>query len=94
MDAATEVTRQGETSKLSGKVWAILGIVLVADIMDLLDSTITTIAAPTISARLHGGAELQIWAFRPWAHHCRRSRLSKQGCVRICPLVAPGRRNG
>ena len=26
-----------------------------ADIMDLLDSTITTIAAPTISSSLHGG---------------------------------------
>jgi MFS family permease len=39
----------------------ILGIVLVADIMDLLDSTITTIAAPTIAARLHGGADLIKW---------------------------------
>ena len=33
---------------MSRRAWAILAIVLVADIMDLLDSTITTIAAPTI----------------------------------------------
>ena len=38
-----------------------LAIVLIADIMDLLDSTITTIAAPVISARLHGGPELIKW---------------------------------
>ena len=54
-----------EVTAAPGKVptiaWAILGIVLVADIMDLLDSTITTIAAPTISASLHGGAELIKW---------------------------------
>jgi EmrB/QacA subfamily drug resistance transporter len=53
-----EVTAAG---KLPATVWAILGIVLIADIMDLLDSTITTIAAPTISASLHGGAELIKW---------------------------------
>jgi EmrB/QacA subfamily drug resistance transporter len=47
--------------KLPLTAWAVLGIVLVADIMDLLDSTITTIAAPTISARLHGGPELIKW---------------------------------
>jgi EmrB/QacA subfamily drug resistance transporter len=41
--------------------WAVLAIVLIADIMDLLDATITTIAAPTISARLHGGPELIKW---------------------------------
>ncbi len=41
--------------------WAILAIVLTADIMDLLDSTITTIAAPTIAARLHGGPGLIKW---------------------------------
>ena len=41
--------------------WAVLAIVLIADIMDLLDSTITTIAAPTISAGLHGGPGLIKW---------------------------------
>jgi hypothetical protein len=37
---------------------AVLGIVLVAEVMDLLDSTITIIAAPTISSSLHGGPGL------------------------------------
>jgi EmrB/QacA subfamily drug resistance transporter len=41
--------------------WAVLAVVLIADVMDLLDSTITVIAAPTISARLHGGPELIKW---------------------------------
>ena len=44
-----------EASRLPATAWLILGIVLVAEIMDLLDSTITTIAAPTISSSLHGG---------------------------------------
>jgi MFS family permease len=61
MDTAADTTQRENTSKLPGKVWAILGIVLIADIMDLLDSTITTIAAPTIAARLHGGADLIKW---------------------------------
>jgi EmrB/QacA subfamily drug resistance transporter len=39
----------------------VLAIVLIADVMDLLDSTITVIAAPTISAGLHGGPELIKW---------------------------------
>jgi len=32
--------------------WVILGIVLIAEIMDLLDSTVITIAAPTVRAEL------------------------------------------
>jgi MFS family permease len=52
---------QAETVTVSRRAWAILAIVLVADIMDLLDSTITTIAAPTISAQLHGGPGLIKW---------------------------------
>ncbi len=39
-----------EASRLPAAAWLVLAIVLVADIMDLLDSTITTIAAPTISS--------------------------------------------
>jgi len=54
-----EVSPQAAT--VPGRAWAILAIVLVADIMDLLDSTITTIAAPTIAARLHGGPGLIKW---------------------------------
>ena len=38
-----------EASRLPAAAWLVLGIVLVAEVMDLLDSTVTTIAAPTIS---------------------------------------------
>lgn len=41
--------------------WAILAVVLFASILDLLDATITTIAAPTIAADLGGGAPLVQW---------------------------------
>jgi EmrB/QacA subfamily drug resistance transporter len=43
--------------------WIVLGIVLIAEIMDLLDSTVITIAAPTVRADLGGGtATMQWWA--------------------------------
>lgn len=43
--------------------WLILGIVLVAEIMDLLDSTIITIAAPVIRGDLGAGeSAMQWWA--------------------------------
>jgi EmrB/QacA subfamily drug resistance transporter len=41
--------------------WAVLAVVLAADILDLLDSTITNIAAPTITRDLHGGQSLIQW---------------------------------
>ncbi|MGO4648071.1 MFS transporter [Nocardia sp. 2YAB30] len=41
--------------------WAILAVVLFAAILDLLDATITTIAAPTIAADLGGAAALVQW---------------------------------
>src|SRR3954453_21840804 len=43
--------------------WIVLAVVLVAEIMDLLDSTVITIAAPTVRADLGGGtATMQWWA--------------------------------
>jgi len=42
-------------------MWAILGVVLVADLLDLLDATITNVAAPTIVAHLGGGPALVKW---------------------------------
>jgi EmrB/QacA subfamily drug resistance transporter len=43
--------------------WVVLGIVLCAEVMDLLDSTIITIAAPTVRADLGGStATMQWWA--------------------------------
>ncbi|MEV7417354.1 MFS transporter [Streptomyces sp. NPDC089919] len=41
--------------------WAVLALVLAADIMDLLDATITGIAAPVIAKDLGGGHELSQW---------------------------------
>jgi MFS family permease len=41
--------------------WVVLAIVLVAEIMDLLDSTVITIAAPTVRAELGGGASTMQW---------------------------------
>ena len=64
MDAELKVDQIGPAAsplRVPPVAWAVLAIVLIADIMDLLDSTITTIAAPTISARLDGGPELIKW---------------------------------
>ncbi|MEU2040973.1 MFS transporter [Nocardia niwae] len=41
--------------------WAVLAVILFASVLDLLDATITNIAAPTISADLGGGAALVQW---------------------------------
>ncbi|GAA3466081.1 MFS transporter [Nonomuraea roseola] len=41
--------------------WAVLAVILFAAILDLLDATITNIAAPTIAADLDGGAALVQW---------------------------------
>src|SRR3984957_18461097 len=59
--AEAGVSAGASAARVPPAAWAVLAIVLIADIMDLLDSTITTIAAPTISARLHGGPELIKW---------------------------------
>ncbi|MGK5557950.1 MFS transporter [Actinomadura kijaniata] len=41
--------------------WAILAVVLFASVLDLLDATITNIAAPSIAADLGGGEALVQW---------------------------------
>ncbi|MEU3333965.1 MFS transporter [Streptomyces sp. NPDC006668] len=41
--------------------WAVLAVVLAADVLDLLDATITNIAAPTITRDLGGGPGLVQW---------------------------------
>ena len=48
-------------------MWALLGVVLVADAMDLLDATVTTIAAPTIAVDLSGGPALIKWLSAAYA---------------------------
>ena len=42
-------------------MWLILAAVVIADALDLLDSTLTNIAAPTIAADLGGGEALIKW---------------------------------
>src|SRR5919201_115693 len=41
--------------------WVVLAVVLVAEVMDLLDTTVITIAAPTIRGDLGGGAAAMQW---------------------------------
>ncbi|MFG1906008.1 MFS transporter [Kribbella sp. NPDC048928] len=43
------------------RMWAILGLVLLADALDVIDGTVTNIAAPTIAAELGGGVGLIQW---------------------------------
>ncbi|MBB5790265.1 MFS transporter [Jiangella mangrovi] len=43
------------------RMWAILGLVLLADALDVIDATVTNIAAPTIAGELGGGAGLITW---------------------------------
>jgi EmrB/QacA subfamily drug resistance transporter len=42
-------------------MWAVLAVVIIADVMDLLDATITNIGAPTIVRDLGGGEMLIKW---------------------------------
>ena len=49
------------TGRSSRRLWAILGLVLLADALDVIDATITNIAAPTIANDLHGGESLIKW---------------------------------
>ena len=48
-------------TRLSPRQRALLAVVLVADVLDLMDSTITNIAAPTIVRELGGGQSLVKW---------------------------------
>lgn len=48
-------------TRLSGHQMAILIVVILADVLDLMDSTITTIAAPTIAREIGGGESLVKW---------------------------------
>lgn len=61
--ATTTSTTAGPaaTNTSARMMWAILGLVLLADALDMIDSTVTNIAAPTISAELHGGQGLIKW---------------------------------
>ncbi|MFI5680699.1 MFS transporter [Streptomyces cellulosae] len=58
----TQILHNKEERPLPARTrWAILAVVLAADVLDLLDATITNIAAPTIARDLGGGAALVQW---------------------------------
>jgi EmrB/QacA subfamily drug resistance transporter len=68
MSVTTEIVDTSEQSRYPTRVlWSILGIVMVADLLDLLDSTITNIAAPTIVDELGGGPALIKWLSAAYA---------------------------
>ncbi len=55
-------TSRPETVTLTTRaMWAILAVVIIADVMDLLDATVTNIAAPSIVQNLGGGETLIKW---------------------------------
>ncbi|MCH0556791.1 MFS transporter [Streptomyces sp. MUM 16J] len=51
----------GKNSLSTRVMWATLGLVLVADALDMIDSTVTQIAAPTIVRDVGGGEALVKW---------------------------------
>lgn len=59
----TTLTQPGTvTARRSSRLmWAILGLVLLADALDVIDATVTNIAAPTIAGELGGGESLIKW---------------------------------
>jgi EmrB/QacA subfamily drug resistance transporter len=59
----TTLTEPGAvtTRRSSRLMWAILGLVLLADALDVIDATVTNIAAPTIASELKGGESLIKW---------------------------------
>jgi EmrB/QacA subfamily drug resistance transporter len=61
MSTPIETNTAAGSTKLSRRQLAILVVVLLADVLDLMDSTITNIAAPTIVREIGGGESLVKW---------------------------------
>jgi len=62
MTASTDtVTADTGPGRLTNRLRAILAVVLIADVLDLMDSTITNIAAPSIVREIGGGESLIKW---------------------------------
>jgi EmrB/QacA subfamily drug resistance transporter len=64
MTTTSHATRAGapaDPSRLTTRLRLILAIVLLADVLDLMDSTITNIAAPSIVRDIGGGESLIKW---------------------------------
>ncbi|MFF4364525.1 MFS transporter [Streptomyces sp. NPDC001594] len=60
MTSTTAVTAGAGTLSPSRR-WAVLAVILAAEILDLIDATITNLAAPTITADLHAGPSFVQW---------------------------------
>ncbi|WP_375493237.1 MFS transporter [uncultured Jatrophihabitans sp.] len=60
-DQAQAATADVHSAKLTTRLRVILAVVLIADVLDLMDSTITNIAAPTIVREIGGGQGLVKW---------------------------------
>jgi EmrB/QacA subfamily drug resistance transporter len=64
MTTTSHDARAGATadpSRLTTRLRLILAVILLADVLDLMDSTITNIAAPSIAADIGGGESLIKW---------------------------------
>ena len=61
MDTTTDAPTTEQSSLPRWVLWGILVVVMMASALDLIDSTITNIAAPTITRDLHGGDALIKW---------------------------------
>ena len=61
MDTSRSKSGSRTESLTTRAMWAVLAVVIIADVMDLLDATITNIAAPTIVRDLGGGQTLIKW---------------------------------
>ena len=60
-DINTDTNTNTGSTRLTRRLRAILAVVLVADVLDLMDSTITNIAAPSIVSEIGGGESLIKW---------------------------------
>jgi EmrB/QacA subfamily drug resistance transporter len=61
MTTSAPAAAQASPARLTPRLRLILAVVLIADVLDLMDSTITNIAAPTIAGQLGGGQSLIKW---------------------------------
>jgi MFS family permease len=61
VDTPERTVDPGSAHKLSPYLCWVLALVLVADVLDLMDSTITNIAAPSIVRNIGGGESLIKW---------------------------------
>lgn len=57
----TSRSKTGSGALTTRAMWAVLAVVIIADVMDLLDATITNIGAPSIVRDLGGGETLIKW---------------------------------